>query len=88
MRSLMQEREGKFGNEMQRLTGALRKSSVTGISWERLGVADSSLGFEGEGKSWQVREAGTCPGSRHPNPAQSLLLLPQLALALPPRTAG
>lgn len=56
MRNSMQEKEGEFRNEMQRLTGALRKSSVTGISWELLGVADSSLGFEGEGKSWQVRE--------------------------------
>lgn len=34
MRGSMQEKEGKFRNEMQRLTGALRKSGVIGMSWE------------------------------------------------------
>lgn len=45
----MQEKEGKFRNEMQRLTGALRKSSVIRMSWELLGPRTLTWALKGKG---------------------------------------
>lgn len=57
---------------------------MTGMIWELLGVVDSNLSFEGEGKPCQVREKQA--RSQEANPAQIVLRSREQSLLTP--TAG